>query len=170
MFWELAIRNKYINWLILETSRKLAIGLEAGNLSIGCFSKYLQQQCLFHSNFIFIQKFLVLIYHQLQKDRKVRLRVGTSDYEWQQVTTSIYELKFGWQRWTTGDCELLLVTKGQNTSDCNWLRVTITFDCHTCDHTWWANVVLKIHILHYPWIITEGVCLKMFQKFAEFSC
>ena len=122
MFWELAIRNKYINWLILETSRKLAIGLEAGNLSIGCFSKYLQQQCLFHSNFIFIQKFLVLIYHQLQKDRKVRLRVGTSDYEhlwakiwvtkmdywWLWVITSDEGPEYEWLQLTTSNYNIWL--------------------------------------------------------------
>ena len=87
-------------------SGKLTIGLEAGSLCIGCFSKYLQQQCLFYSGFIFIPKFFVLIYHQLQKDRKVRLRAGTSDYKWLQVTTSTYELEFEWEKGTTGDCEL----------------------------------------------------------------
>ena len=71
-------------------------------------------------------------------------KMEKSDYVWLQATMGAYELEYGWQKGATGDCELQLLTVDQNTSDYKWLCVTITFDCHT----WRANVILNICILH----------------------
>ena len=137
--------------------RKLTIGLEACHFLIISFSKHLQQQCLFHSAFIWIEKrcFVLLL----------AIKIENSDY--------VYWPERLWARVTkvtTGDCELQVVTTGDNKSDYKWLWVTIIFGWQTCHHTWLEDVFLKISTLHYLWLITEGVCLKVVRKIAEIWC
>ena len=121
-------------------------------------------QCLYRKTFLF---WYPISYKKVRKSDYVWLQVTTDDCKWPRAPMSQNtgeKRDFWWLRVTIFD------DRGQNTSDHKWLRVTITFDCHTCDHTWRANFILKIVILHYPSIITERVRLKIFRKFAEIRC